>query len=148
MRKRSLLSIAVLFLGWVGIAPAGLLDLPGNQSNILPVNEAFVVHEPVWTDGELVIGWDIAPGCYLYRDRISLQAVAPDGISLGDPVMPKGEIHHDEHFGDTEIYRDRVQIRVRPETERVPKRLQLRFQGCLEDTVCYPPQTVELEVMR
>ena len=134
-------------LAWTGHATAGLLGLSGNQSEILPVDEAFMVFDPVWRDGELTIGWDIAPGCYLYRDRLSVDVIAPGGISLGTPSLPEGETHHDEHFGDTRIFRERVQIRVKPSAGAAPDTVEVRYQGCAEDKVCYPPQTRVMKVL-
>ena len=96
---------------------------------------------------ELTVGWQIAPGHYLYRDKLSFRA---DGkIELGRASLPKGKPHKDENFGDVEVYYDYVEAKIpfaRASANALDVVLTAGFQGCRENSVCYPPseQTMAL----
>ncbi|GAC1541360.1 MAG: protein-disulfide reductase DsbD [Ramlibacter sp.] len=101
----------------------------------------LTVGEPA--DGKVHLHWTLAPGYYLYHDRM---AVARDG---GIPVTvnwPKGESKADLNFGMTEVYHREVNVDVDAGTAEA---LQLTWQGCAEQGLCYPPQkkTVALQRM-
>jgi thiol:disulfide interchange protein DsbD len=92
--------------------------------------------------GKLGLTWTIAPGYYLYRDR--LQVSAGSGQTLGEIVRPAGQPKADPNFGKVEVYHDRVSLQV--DTARATS-VQVSWQGCAEAGLCYPPQhqTVALE---
>lgn len=88
----------------------------------------------------------IAPGYYLYRDRLRFEVV-PATLLLGPPELPPGEAKEDVFVGKATIFRDRVVIHL-PFTASVVRpgayRLRLVAQGCAEDRFCYSPFTQEL----
>src|SRR5690606_7702259 len=93
--------------------------------------------------------WQIEPGYYLYRDEFEF--AAREGIELGAPVLPRGRALHDENFGDVEVFYDYVEAilpfsRASPDALTVP--LEVAYQGCKQDSICYPPiaSTVSLSV--
>ncbi len=96
---------------------------------------------------ELTVGWQIAPGHYLYRDKLTFRAEGK--IELGRASLPKGKPHKDENFGDVEVYYDYVEAKI-PFARASPNALDVvltaGFQGCRENSVCYPPseQTMAL----
>src|SRR5690606_1919093 len=57
--------------------------LGGSTSLFLPVDEAFKLQVDV-IGGEVRAHWQIAPGYYFYRDRLSLEAT-DDRVSLAPP---------------------------------------------------------------
>ncbi|WP_246542750.1 protein-disulfide reductase DsbD [Paludibacterium yongneupense] len=95
--------------------------------------------------GEVVILLDVAPGYYVYRDRIRLSST-PDHL-LRTPDIPPGKIKHDPYFGKQAILTGENRIRV-PLSPAAPPRFQLQFklQGCAEAGVCYPPYTHHLAI--
>lgn len=108
----------------------------------LPVEQAFRYQAEA--DGDrLRLNWDVEDGYYLYRKRFGFSSTTP-GISLGEPVYPEGEIHEDEFFGESVVFRDRfvIDIPVSRETG-APDRVavQIKSQGCADFGLCYPPQT-------
>ena len=115
--------------------------LGGNE--FLPVDEAF---EPILipVDGNTVdVTWKIAPGYYLYKDKISVKAVT-DNVQLGQLDLPKGKLKFDEFFGESEVYVEDVFARL-PFARATPAAMQLElevnYQGCAEGGLCYPPTT-------
>ncbi|NBC23510.1 MAG: protein-disulfide reductase DsbD [Gammaproteobacteria bacterium] len=127
--------------------PSGGLAGMG-ESEFLPPDVAF---RPVVTalDAYTVeLAWQIEPGYYLYRDKLSAAAVS-DGVQLGGLQTPAGKKKFDEYFGETEVYYDEVIARVplnRAGREGRSLVLELGFQGCAEDGICYPPLTREVNV--
>ncbi|MFC5495908.1 protein-disulfide reductase DsbD [Caenimonas terrae] len=90
----------------------------------------------------LALNWTIAPGYYLYRDRLTV--TAGPGEALGPIVRPAGQSKADPNFGQVEVYHDRVSLQV--DTGRATS-VQVSWQGCAEAGLCYPPQhrTVALQ---
>jgi thiol:disulfide interchange protein len=143
-----LLTIAALSLAASSAFAGGssLLKPHEETSNILAVDDAFRVQPAVWQNGQLLIGIDAAPNCYLYRDKLKLSVVEPSSLTLTAADLPAGETHHDEHFGDVKIIRDRLLVSYRTPASAVPKKVRIRYQGCAENLVCYPPQERVLDV--
>jgi thiol:disulfide interchange protein DsbD len=120
------------------------------QPDFLPVDQAFDLQPLVWRDdGTLEVSWRIAKDYYLYRDRLKFSAAAPHAVKLGKPVLPASMPHEDEHFGTTQVYRDRLVV-VLPFTQDAKGGVDLTvvYQGCADAGLCYPPQTRKLEAGR
>lgn len=92
------------------------------------------------------VEYAIAPGYYLYRDRLRFEVV-PATLLLGPAELPPGEAKEDIFVGKSVIFRDRVVIHL-PFTASVVRpgsyRLRLTAQGCAEERFCYSPFTQEL----
>ena len=80
----------------------------------------------------------IAPGYYLYRDRLRFATEASRGVQLGDPRFPPALPHKDDFFGETPIYRQQVSVRVPVHGEGTLE-LKVTSQGCADSGVCYVP---------
>ena len=152
---RRLILPALLAMGAVAAAHAGgvgFLDKPGanskEDSKFLPVDQAFEIQPLESKAGTLIVSWRIAPGYYLYRQRLSFELLDPARAQLGKPALPAGEKHSDEYFGEVEIYHDawlraRLPLKSKPAP---PLRLKVGYQGCAEAGLCYPPQSRVLEL--
>ncbi len=92
------------------------------------------------------IEFRIAKGYYMYRERFRFETES--GKQIADAVLPPGKVKQDPFFGRTEIYRDRVRIRVPlPGADlRRGARLKVTSQGCSDTAVCYIPQEQWVEV--
>ena len=111
------------------------------QRDFLPPDQAFVLSESTAADGSLVLSWEIQPGYYLYRDKMKVSA-ATTGLILGDATLPEGETKQDPEFGEVKIFKHQAQVSV-PVTARPADtallEAEVRYQGCAEDGICYPP---------
>lgn len=116
----------------------------GSQSDFLPVMEAF--QPSAWHDGEtLYIGFENAEGYYLYRHQLGVTSL-DDSLTLGEPSVPQGEFKSDEFLGDVYVFYDRVVFQApldSPATGAFD--VEVRFQGCADAGLCYPPERVELQ---
>jgi thiol:disulfide interchange protein DsbD len=128
-------------------ALAGADPFAKKAPEFLPVDQAFELQPLVWKeDGTLEVSWRIAKNYYLYRDRLRFTAAAPVSLKLGKPALPPSLPYEDEHFGTTQIYRDRLVVQL-PFTKDAKGgvRLTVVYQGCADAGLCYPPQTRTLE---
>ena len=129
-------------------ARAAGLDLPA-ESKLLPPEQAFRFSARV-LDSKTVEGrYEIVDGYYLYRDKLHfmLQSAPP---ALGNAELPVGQRKHDQFFGDVEIYRGAVTIKLLIAGGSAGQSLVLvaDSQGCADVGVCYPPtrQQVRLTI--
>ncbi|WP_051382483.1 protein-disulfide reductase DsbD [Bradyrhizobium sp. Tv2a-2] len=107
----------------------------GGATGITPPDQAFQFSAE-WTDKSGVrVSWSIAPGHYLYRDRI---AASVDGRPVRIETDP-GEPKDDPNFGPTEVYHLSTAATVAPELLPAKGSLIVTYQGCAENTICYPP---------
>jgi thiol:disulfide interchange protein DsbD len=130
------------------VASSKLFSRDKNQAyatdDPMPVHEAFVPLITTQDPFTLAISWRIAPGYYLYRDSFSVANPAGE-VQLGQPELPRGVMEMDAEFGETEVYYDEVVMRVplsRPSPEPQLIELELGFQGCKKDSICYPPEVI------
>ncbi|MFG1204137.1 protein-disulfide reductase DsbD [Xanthobacter aminoxidans] len=132
--RRALAVLALAVLSATGGAPALA------QGRILKADEAFTVSATRGTDGNLSLSWRIAPGTYLYRE--SLKA-GKDGTAV-PLALPPGEEKDDPNFGPVDIYHRSViaQATGLPATGA----LDISFQGCAEQGVCYPAVTRRVDL--
>jgi thiol:disulfide interchange protein DsbD len=113
----------------------------GANADFLPVDEAF---QPILTvlDGNTVeVAIRVADGYYLYKDKIS--AVADSSkVLLGTLQLPQGEMKTDQFFGEQEVYHGDMFARlplVRATPDAFALDLEIKYQGCADGGICYPP---------
>ncbi|WP_431688737.1 protein-disulfide reductase DsbD [Hahella sp. NBU794] len=111
------------------------------EPEFLPVEEAYRFTSSVEGD-ELVLHWAIADGYYLYKDRTSVTTDA-EGVTQGRwTYSSPGEEKEDPYFGMVYVYHDELTIRVPVAAEEGAEvEFKVRYQGCAEAGLCYPPQT-------
>ena len=116
------------------------------DDDFLPVRSAYKVATSAAPD-ELVVRFDIAPGYYLYRDKLGFESATP-GVTLGTASLPVGLDHEDEFFGRQVIYREHTQVGVPVTFSGTPQdfEVKVKLQGCADAGLCYPPQTWTLPV--
>ncbi len=133
---------ALALLPLFAALPAAAVD----ESDLLPVDQAYVLSAEAAGPDAVKVRWDIADGYYLYRHRISVAPATP-GATAGALRLPRGEPHEDQYFGKTETYR-RELVATLPGIAGAGRTLSLRikYQGCADVGICYPPQTRTLSV--
>ncbi|MCB1612139.1 MAG: protein-disulfide reductase DsbD N-terminal domain-containing protein, partial [Xanthomonadales bacterium] len=113
-----------------------------DESDLLPVEQAFALSAEAPARDLAEVRFAIAPGYYLYRHRLGLAAV-DNSMQLAPFSVPDGEPKHDEFFGDVETYRESLTLsQLLPELPASTQSLELevRYQGCADIGICYPPQ--------
>jgi thiol:disulfide interchange protein DsbD len=113
--------------------------------DFLDPEQAFQVKATMPQSGQIKVHFQVAPGYYLYRDKISFAAT---GAKLSEFQLPAGVIKYDTTFEkDVETFHDAVNVMIPFESEKqaqnqTPKNMQLTvmYQGCADKGLCYPPQ--------
>ena len=142
--------LLALALGLAGAATAAarpLLVPPPTEEGLLPVEEAFQVFPARRKAQTLKIEWGIAPGYYLYRGQLAFEVLTPQGFRLAPPRLPRGEKVQDPEFGLVEVYRGLIAAEFDlPPGLKGPLKLRVRYQGCADIGICYPPQQRQINV--
>ncbi len=125
----------------------------GTPDDILAPEQAFQVtaHSPTGTD--VWLDWVIAPGTYLYQDKVRITSLSP-GVTLGNYALPDAEIKPDSvrpdgTLGEVAAYYDALRLQIpliRQTTTITELRVQVAYQGCADLGICYPPQQQVLSV--
>lgn len=106
----------------------------------LPVDQAFKVEAALVDASHAQLKFIVAPGHYLYRERIQLVSPAGDTATV---TLPAGETKNDPNFGEQQVFHHDTLAEV-SFTGAAPETLKVRYQGCSEKGLCYPPQTKSL----
>ena len=158
-------------LGLLGLAivllPLGVQALLFGDDEPLAPELAFVPQIESVTDEAISVSFEITDSYYLYRDKTSFTAkdvqsgqVSDSGsgtigdnssspaVSLDLPTFGDAQIIEDDFFGAQAIFRDSTLISI-PYTAGAQAEgfaLAVKFQGCADIGLCYPPTTVMLDV--
>jgi thiol:disulfide interchange protein DsbD len=148
MKKTSLFLnlIVSLFLTLVTLLPAishaqqSIFDtsstsLFSNDDEFLKVDEAFSFNFDQ-QNKQLHINFDISEGYYLYRHQFKFTV---NNTSYSTIDLPAGLDHEDEFFGVQQIYKDQLKFIINIEQATEDASITIRYQGCAEKGLCYPP---------
>jgi thiol:disulfide interchange protein DsbD len=124
------------------------LGIAGDE--LLPPDEAFFPTAES-TDGRSIdVKWRIADGYYLYRDKIGLELTEADGVEITSVETPEGEEKEDEFFGRIQVYYGAAEAVARLDRSRLDPSeamLRVKYQGCADLGVCYPPMEKSIPVL-
>ena len=147
MKRRILVILLVIML--VASCGGGNSDVEGLNidQEFLPVEKAFRFSSKANDDNTLKLSWKIAEGYHLYKNKFEF-ALEPESARIADIAMPKGVILDDENFGRQETYVDHVdiQLKLKPQPDLKNVVLSVKYQGCSEKGLCYPPQTQRVKI--
>lgn len=118
-----------------------------NSEDILPPDQAFKLTVAGLSRERVELNWQIAEGYHLYKDKTKIESQT-DSIRLGEFQMPAGAQEHDEVFGDVTVYRQQLQVDLPllNQSDQPQVKLLIKYQGCADVGVCYPPQKAILDV--
>lgn len=143
--------ILCLQLVSLGASADGLSDLFGTlkggirpaSSGLLSPSQAFQVSARRESETKVLLLWRIAEGYYLYRDKFDIKVPSDSRFHWDASGLPAGEAHEDPEFGSVEIFRGDLELELPLGSalarEQRPFSVTLRFQGCADRGVCYPP---------
>ncbi|MBM4195498.1 MAG: protein-disulfide reductase DsbD [Gammaproteobacteria bacterium] len=111
----------------------------------LPPEQVFQVDAELVAPDRLRLIWTVRSGYYLYRDSIKVRSLSP-GVSLAEPQLPVGQPKEDEYWGKTQVYYEEAIGEVAVTGSADPLQIEVEYQGCKENSICYPPQKLQLSV--
>lgn len=146
--RAGLVLLALLSSAGAAAQPSGLFG--DSRPGFLDVDEAFRFYTSLDSGDTVSVHWTVAPEYYLYQDKFGFSLVSADGATRElEVTLPAGTRHHDEFFGDVVVYYGTLTTPVALPTDVSADdsyRLQIRYQGCADAGLCYPPQTRLLEI--
>jgi thiol:disulfide interchange protein DsbD len=121
-----------------------------DEDELLPADQAFQPSVKVSGPDTLTADWRIADGYYLYRHRFEFSLADNRSVTLLPAKLPEGEHKTDEFFGEIQVYHREATATLplkRTGSEATPIKLTLKYQGCAERGVCYPPMTKTFDLV-
>src|SRR6188768_479924 len=138
-------SLFASFLGSVALL-ASLHAFAISDDEFMNPEDAFK-YTATADEQNVTIEWRATKGYYLYKKRMGLSAATP-GVTVGESVYPKVEVHKDEYFGEQEVFRDTFKVTAPLSGAKVGDTvaLKLKWQGCADAGLCYPPSVWDATV--
>lgn len=117
----------------------------GGNNDMPSADEAIRVDALANTDHQAIdLIFEMLDQVYLYQHAFSFRLTDTYGNLLDDFQsfsLPDGELKQDELFGEVQVYFGQLSLRLPlssiPLTDTL---LEIEYQGCLDNTLCYPPQ--------
>ncbi len=113
------------------------------DDEFLPPDEAFRM-SIVRAGADFIARWEIADRYYLYRDKFRIESEHGNVASK----VPPGLRLKDEFFGETDVFRHFVEIPFSPPAGAGDALVSLRYQGCADAGLCYPPVIKQVNLSR
>jgi thioredoxin:protein disulfide reductase len=132
----------------IGGAADPAFDTDLGEDGIIPAEQAFRFGYTLEGDSQVRLSWQVAPGTYLYREKIRIALTEGADATLGEYQLPpaklkKNAVRPDGEVGDLEVYDADFSLVVPLQRNtgaagRIT--LEVAFQGCAEQGICYPPR--------
>ena len=117
-------------------------SLFSNDNEFLKVDEAFVFDFHQNKD-KLLVSFNVKEGYYLYRHQFRFTS---EGATLAEVELPAGKEHEDEFFGVQQIFNKDVEFTLPIIEAADGSSVTIRYQGCAEKGLCYPPTTKTVDL--
>jgi thiol:disulfide interchange protein DsbD len=124
---------------------------PQGSDEPLPADQVFIPDAHI-EDGALLYRIQLLPGYYLYKNKIDVRSLS-DGTVLDDHVFIEewsgSEVVVDEWFGEQEVYFNEAHgiAQIKSLIQDLGSmEIELSYQGCKKDGICYMPQAKVLSV--
>ncbi|MBL4823347.1 MAG: protein-disulfide reductase DsbD [Colwellia sp.] len=139
------------------ILPFSLIFFSGlanavDESTLLTSDVAFPISISLDSPNMLSLRWHIADGYYLYKKRIKLSVVSVNSdstdhkneqtIQIGEPQFPSSLTIDDPAYKGIEVFRNTLIVKYPISGYRASlanTELKIKYQGCADVGVCYPP---------
>jgi thiol:disulfide interchange protein DsbD len=137
-----LLSFCFFFFSSASMAQNSdlLTDLFADEPEFLQVDDAFQF-DFSQQDDQLTLSWKIADGYYLYEKQFKTVVKQAE---LGAHVFPAAEQVEDEFFGLSNVFRGQLNLSYLIVSSVQDGMVKIRYQGCADAGLCYPPTTKEV----
>jgi thiol:disulfide interchange protein DsbD len=111
-----------------------------SEADFLPPDRAFVLSVTSPARDLVRLRWDVADDYYLYRDKTKAGSTSAQ-VRLGELSIPGGEVKVDEYFGEQVVFHGEMvaDLPVSAAADVVDLALEVTYQGCADEGLCYPP---------
>jgi thiol:disulfide interchange protein len=136
--------LLLVTLAWLPLAALGQNALSAytqQQTQFLPVDDAYRLDMVADGDQQVLLQWVIAPEYYLYRHAFKARARWIQGPIDTQLAIAPGLAKTDEFFGDVEVYYGALDATLSLAEHAELVELKITYQGCADAGLCYPPET-------
>ena len=141
--------IVITQVGFSAVAQQSIFDtsssaLFSNEDEFLKPEQAFVFNFDQ-QNNIVKVSFDIAEGYYLYKKQFKFST---ENSEIAEVLLPKGIDHEDEFFGKQQIFIGELNFDVPLASVSEQGLLKIRYQGCAEKGLCFPPITKSVDLSR
>ena len=117
------------------------------QPEFLSVDNAFQFSLETGGDGNYSLLFQIEEGYYLYKDQFDAWT-SRDGARERVPLLlPEGLKKTDEYFGEVNVFYTSLKVALKNlPSGSDPSKVIVRYQGCADRGLCYPPVEKEINL--
>jgi len=115
------------------------------EPEFLPVDQAFQLAMEFTLSDTLYLNWQITKGYYLYKHAFKFELIENGQTTPLSPILSEGLKTEDEYFGPVEIYYHHASVEIKGLPSNATT-LAITSQGCADAGLCYPPQTIYVQV--
>ena len=130
-----LLTGSLIYLSFI---TQGQSAINSSENQFLSPDEAFKVSINYVNDKNIEVIWDIEKGYYLYVGMFDFKLEDSEN-KIKEISLPIGQKKVDEFFGEVDIYKNKIIANLFFEKQFDSSRLIVKYQGCAEAGLCYPP---------
>ena len=117
------------------------------QPEFLPVDEAFQFSLETGGDGNYSLLFQIKEGYYLYKDQFDAWTSRDGGRERVELLLPEGLKKTDEYFGEVNVFYTSLKVALKNlPFGSDPSKVIVRYQGCADRGLCYPPVEKEINL--
>ncbi|MGJ8663441.1 MAG: protein-disulfide reductase DsbD [Marinicella sp.] len=109
------------------------------NNNPPPPDEAMLISHQVLSQDLVRVKFDLIDDVYLYKHAFGFNGNDLE-VDTDLLVIPEGKAKDDPAFGPVETYYNSVFIDVPVKNLGATPQLIVKYQGCVENFICYPPQ--------
>ncbi len=137
-----LIALCLLLCTGVQASPFGA----GLGGDLPSVDQAIQVSaQPDWERQQILVSFSLIDHVYLYQQRLAFSLYDTSGKKIRQFPLPKlsgGVTKNDAVYGNVTVFYNHLDVvlPVQSLPDR-PTRLKVDYQGCIEDTLCYPPES-------
>lgn len=111
-----------------------------NDAEYLSPDAAFKLDLSAIDAQTIKARFTVAPGYYLYKERIKLIVKSPAAAKVTKIILPAGEMKEDHNFGKQEVYHHDFNANIQlPAALKSKVTVDASYQGCSEKGLCYAP---------
>ena len=114
-----------------------------SPSKFIPADQAFKLVGDTKDNNKLILDFQVTSGYYLYQRKFAYYSSNPS-VKFQDAIFSRpAQIKDDPEFGKVPVYHDDVSITV---PYSGGGKVTVRWQGCADAGLCYPPQEREFNL--
>ena len=117
------------------------------RPEFLPVGDAFQFSLETGGKGNYSLLFQIEEGYYLYKDQFDAWTSRDGEREVVELLLPEGLKKTDEYFGEVNVFYTSLRVALKNlPFGSDPSKVVVRYQGCADRGLCYPPVEKEINM--